>query len=443
MPRVAHPFLERPHGTFLSLSFPVLLSLLVEPLAGVADTAFVARLGSVPAAALGAATSLLSGFLWVFNFVGIGTQTEVAAALGRGERNRAAGLAALGLSAAAACGIVSSVALWFLAPAAARFMAAVGELEAPTVAYLRVRLLGVPPTLVVLAAFGAFRGMQDMKTPLWIAAFVSGLNICLDPLLIYGSGCVPGLGVAGAAWATTASQWLGSFWAVRALRVGLGLAGRFGPGDFLRLLRIGRDLFLRTGMLLLFLVLATRAATGIGPETGAAHQAIRQAWILTALVLDSYAATAQSLVGFFLGGGRVREARRAAGIACLWGLLTGAGLSLLMLATGKGVAWLLVPTAAGPVFFSAWPVAALAQPLNALAFVTDGIHWGASDYGYLRNAMMLATVVGASMLLALEAGGNRDLAAIWWVTAGWIAIRAVSGVGRIWPAFGRAPLAGR
>ena len=48
-----HPFVKSPHKTLLSMSLPVLLSLVAEPLTGLVDTAFVARLGAESLAALG------------------------------------------------------------------------------------------------------------------------------------------------------------------------------------------------------------------------------------------------------------------------------------------------------------------------------------------------------------------------------------------------------
>ena len=55
-----HPFLVRPHRTLLGLMLPVLLSLVAEPLTGLVDTAFIARLGAAPLAALGVGTMALS-----------------------------------------------------------------------------------------------------------------------------------------------------------------------------------------------------------------------------------------------------------------------------------------------------------------------------------------------------------------------------------------------
>jgi MATE family multidrug resistance protein len=104
------------------------------------------------------------------------------------------------------------------------------------------------------------------------------------------------------------------------------------------------------------------------------------------------------------------------------------------------VAALLVPESARGIFPGAWRALALAQPLNALSFVTDGIHWGTRDYRYLRNAMFVATALGTALLFALPVRGADSLLLVWLITALWIVVRATFGVGRVWPGWGRAPL---
>ncbi|MGD8702681.1 MAG: hypothetical protein PVH26_09590, partial [Desulfosarcina sp.] len=88
----------------------------------------------------------------------------------------------------------------------------------------------------------------------------------------------------------------------------------------------------------------------------------------------------------------------------------------------------------------AWTAATLVQPIGALAFVTDGIHWGTGDFRYLRNVVLLATLCGIMGLWAIGEGSPVLLTGIWWITGLWIAIRAIFGLLRIWPAIGRAPL---
>jgi MATE family multidrug resistance protein len=104
------------------------------------------------------------------------------------------------------------------------------------------------------------------------------------------------------------------------------------------------------------------------------------------------------------------------------------------------VAALLVPTAALSVFFVPWLITAVMQPINALAFVTDGVHWGTGDFAYLRNAVFLATLAGSFGLWLIDPSSPNALILVWTATAVWITIRAAFGMLRIWPAIGTAPL---
>jgi len=201
-----HPFQRHPHRTLVALSLPVMASLAVEPIAGVADTAFVAELGSPFAAALAAATAVFSGVIWVFNFLGIGTQTEVARATGRQATGRVRQVVTLAVALSALWGVVLAAALWPALTRIAGWMAEDPQVRAATVTYLEIRLIGAPALLVVTAALGALRGVQLMRATLWITATMSLLNIAADPLLIFGLGPFPRLGIAGAAWATTGTR---------------------------------------------------------------------------------------------------------------------------------------------------------------------------------------------------------------------------------------------
>ncbi|MEN8182368.1 MAG: MATE family efflux transporter [Myxococcota bacterium] len=427
----AHPFESHPHRTFFRLTLPVMASLVVEPLAGVVDTAFVERLGVAPAAALGAATALLSSSLWLFNFLGIGTQTEVARGSGVGDLPRARQGASLALVLSLIIAIAYAAALALAAEPLAAFMSEDLRVQGDTVTYLHIRLLGAPAMLVTLAAFGALRGLQDMRTPLWVAAIITALNVVLDPILIFGWGGVPALGIAGAAWATVASQLLGMGLALLAVRSRLGLVSRLDWRRSRALLRVGRDMIVRTGALLLFLLLATRTALQAGAEAGAAQQALRQVWILLAFLLDAYATAGQTLIGYFRGAERLDAARHVARVACIWGLASGLALVGVLLAVENPVMALLVPPSAASWFHSAWLFCALAQPMNALSFVTDGIHWGTGDYAYLRNAMLASTAIGLGGLALIDPASPDALLQVWLVTGAWTTSRAIFGLARI------------
>lgn len=438
MKSASHPFLERPHRTLIQLSVPVLLSLTAEPITALVDTAFISSLGVVPQAALGVGTTALSSLFWMFGFLGVGAQTEIAQLYGAGKKDKAGGILSLTLLLSLVAGIliilvISPVTEWLTG-----ILGAAGSVQENAIRYVRIRLYGAPAVLLSLTLFGALRGIQDMRTPLWIALGVNALNIVLDWLLIFGVGPVPGLGVEGSALASTISQWLGSL-------AGLGLVSRkirptmtFRIQETLKILQIGGDMFIRTGMLNLFLIYTTRAANQISPTSGAAHQALRTMWVFTALALDAFAATVQSLVGYFIGQGSVTRARSVVRIALAWSTGTGISLGLLMIA-GQGLAIrYLVPPGAAAIFIPAWWVSALSQPLNSIAFLTDGVHLGTGDYGFLRNAVLLSSLAGMLGLWLLETSGTGTLTRIWIMITVWIILRGTLGTLRIWPGIGNS-----
>lgn len=417
----------------------MLFSLIAEPITGLVDTAFVATLGADQLAGLGVGTTVLSSFFWIFNFLAIGTQTEIARSSGQDAQGSLSRLASVALSIAVLCSIPVAVGGFLLSFQLSSWMAATGDLQGYAAEYMRIRWLGAPAMLVTLAGFGTLRGIQDMQTPLKIAVGVNLANVVLDPLLIFGWGPIPAFGIRGAATATVVSQWLGALWILRVLSRTFPLKFRLVWSEVLPLLRIGRDLFIRTGLLTFFLILTTRSATRAGAESGAAHQAIRQVWMLTALFLDSFAIAGQSLVAFFMGSSQAASAKKVARIVLAWSVGTGVVLGLLMLSGQALAIALLVPATAVSVFLPAWKVAALSQPLNSLSFATDGIHWGTGDFAFLRNVVILATGFGALSLLFLNEFNADALFWIWMITAAWIIIRATFGLLRIWPGIGNSP----
>lgn len=433
-------FLEKPFRTFFLLWTPVLFSMVAEPLTGLVDTAFVSRLGAESLAALGVGTVILTSGLWLFNFLSVGSQTEVSQACGRQNLARGKRIGSLAVFLAVAIGSVMAVLLAFLAPTLSTLMGASEALHTHAVTYIRIRALGGPAVLITMTSFGILYGLADMRSPFSIAILVNVMNIILDYLLIFGAGPIPAMGIAGAATASIVSQWTGVVLCGYVVQKKLGFTLKVDIADVKKLLTIGHDMILRTGSLILFLLLATRSATQLGPESGAAHQAIRQVWVFTALFLDASAVTAQSLTGYFYGSGLIGKARKVSRLVCQWSLVIGILLMLVMLAGAKTIGSLLVPPSGLALFFPAWVVSAMFQPVAALAFVTDGIHWGTGDFKYLRNCVVFATICGSHALVLLEVFDSESLTLIWWITGGWILIRAALGMLRIWPGSERSPL---
>jgi putative MATE family efflux protein len=423
------------HREIVALSVPAMAALAADPLLSLVDTALVGRLGSVPLAALGVNAAVFTTVFWMFNFLTYGTTAEVARLRGAGRPEEATRYALQALWLAVAAGVGVLVVLQVAAPLILDAMGAGGEMRAPALGYLRVRALAAVPVLVVAVGHGAFRGLKDTRTPLWIAVGANATNAAASYLLIYPAG----LGVVGAAWGTVLAQ---SGAAVAFLLLA---RGRFAvpdlrspqgrlidPTAMRRIVRISRDLFGRTAALLTGLLIATAAATRLGTTTVAAHQIARELWTMLALVLDGFAIAGQALVGTALGAGRPEVARADARRLVWYGLAFGCliGVGYLLLA-GPLPRVFTTDEAVLAEVRSVWLLIALLQPVGGVVFVLDGILMGAGDFRFLLWSTALAALGALAPISLLALALDLGLIGIWYGMVGLMAVRLGTTVWRL------------
>jgi MATE family multidrug resistance protein len=410
----------------LRLAVPALGALAADPLVSMVDTVFVGRLGVVPLAALGVNTSIFAMSFIVFNFLAYGTTPMVARAVGRGDRTGAGNVVLQALLLAVVVGGVATLMLEALAGPIVALMGAGPDLREPALSYLRIRALAGPAVLLVTAGHGAFRGYQDMRTPLLVTLALNVVNLVLDPLFIFGFGW----GLRGAALATLIAQWTGALWFVhlllRSRRRELGIQPRVPRLAEIRpFLRVGGELALRTLALVGTMTLATAVATRVGTVQVAAHQIGTQIWLLLAMIVDSLAVAAQALVAGYRGSGNIAMARRASNRLLVWGLASGFALG--------GLFYLLAPVLTrlftdDPAVLAAlagiYPFVVAMQPLNAIVFVWDGVFMGAERFRFLAVQMAVSALCAAAILLLVLPMG-WGLTGVWW---GIVALMLVRGL---------------
>lgn len=433
-------FFKSPVKIFFLLWFPVLFSMIAEPLTGLVDTAFVARLGSEALAALGIGTVVVTGAFGLFNFLSVGCQTEISQSCGRGDSVGGKQFASQTLLIAVILGTILSILAIIYAQDMSALMGGTEAVQAHASNYIKIRSFAAPAVLFTTTSFGILYGFGDMKRPLYITLLINIANLILDPILIFGLGPIPALGINGAAIASSTSQWLGSMFCAYQINKHLGFNFKTSRSDCIKLFSIAKNLLMRSGSLILFLLLSTRAANQYGTESGAAQQAIRQVWMFSALFLDAAAVSAQSIIGYYYGSGDILRSRNVARIVSLWSFGLGFLLLLVMILGKDLFAAALVPKEAFAIFYPAWIISALVQPIAALAYVTDGIHWGTGDFKYLKNGVMIATFCGIIAIVYIDISQIGNLSIIWWIMSFWIGVRALFGILRIWPGIGAAPL---
>jgi putative MATE family efflux protein len=408
---------------------PALGALVAEPLFLLADSAIVARLGTVPLAGLGIAAGLLAAAVSAFIFLAYGTTAAVARRMGAGDRPGALRQGVDGIWLAGGLGFALVVVAEPLAPLAVQAFSAPPDVAAQAVTYLRWSLPGVPAMLVVLAATGVLRGMLDTRTPLVVASAGAALNAGLNVLLVLGLR----LGIAGSALGTAATQLvmavaLGSV-VVRGAHAAGASARPDAPG-IRASARSGAALFVRTLALRAAILVTTYAATAAGAPRLAAHQVVSTWWTLLALALDAVAIAAQAITGTALGAGDIDAVRSATATMVRWGVGAGVGLGVLSALAAPLVASLF---SADPqvraAIVGAFLVAALTQPLAGYVFVLDGVLIGAGDGTFLAVAGVVQTALYAPVALVIAHRGTPGTAMLveLWIafTGGWLALRAI------------------
>ncbi|NOL41721.1 MATE family efflux transporter [Kribbella sandramycini] len=409
----------------LRLAVPAFVALVSEPLMLLADSAIVGHLGTPQLAALGIAGTILQTLVGICVFLAYGTTSAVARRIGAGDHKGALAQGIDGLWLALLLGVVLAAAGALLAPQAIGAFNPSPDVAAHAVTYLRISCIGIPSMLLLLAATGVLRGLQDTKTPMVVAITANLANVVLNVVFVYGLR----LDIAGSALGTALAQ-TGA--GVALVAVVVRGARRDGaklrpdrPG-ILASAQMGVPLVVRTLTLRAAIILLTFVATALGTTSVAAHQVAFTLWNFLALALDAIAIAAQALTGRALGAGDVAGTRSITRRMMWWGLYSGlvCGLALWGLHP-LYVHWFSADPEVQRTLAAIILVAAVWQPLNGVVFVLDGVLIGAGDGRYLAVAGLIAFALYVPLALSVL-WFDGGVVALWWAFGGFMLLRLLT-----------------
>jgi putative MATE family efflux protein len=414
----------------LGLAASAFVVLAAEPLYLLVDTAVVGHLGPVPLAGLGVGAALMALLTIVGTFVEYGTTSRAARWFGAGRADAAVNEGVQASWLALGIGMVVVGLGEALAGPLTRLLAGgTNPTQAAAESWFRIAVIGIPGVLLVLAGNGWMRGVQRTREPVRIVLAANALSAVASPLLVYPLG----MGLEGSAVANVLAQAVGGGLFLRALHRA---AGGLRPDRAIMRAQavVGRDLILRAAAFQVAFLSAAAVASRMGTAQIAAHQIGLQLWEFTALLLDSFAIAAQSMVGAALGGSDPAAARQLALQVSRWGLYAGIGFGALFAA-----GWWVVPrafTSAPAVLHQThllWPWFVAMLPLAGIVFALDGVLIGAGDVGFLRTITIVAAVLAFAPLNVAALVWHWGIGGVW---AGLTAFIVVRFAGMVWRARG-------
>lgn len=422
----------------VSIALPAALALASDPITSLVDTAFVGHLGSVELAAVGISVSVFNLISKLFNVPLLNVTTsfvaEEQALIAKDSSPDSQSkillpsvstslLLALGL------GIVEAVGLFV---GSGFLMNTMGisvdsPMREPAEQFLTMRAFGAPPVVIALAAQGTFRGFKDTKTPLYAVGAGNLLNALLSPILIFTFG----FGVSSAAIAGVISEYLTAsilLWKLNG-KVLL-IAPDVNVGRFPQYLKSGALLIGRTLALLITTTLSTALAAREGPVPMAGHQICVEVWLAVSLLTDALALAGQALLAGGVSQGNYSQAREVVYKVLQIGALTGVALGFsLFVGFGALSALFSTDSEVLEIAKSGTLFVAGSQPVNAIAFVLDGLYYGVSDFEFAAYSMFVIGTISSIFLLV--AAPLFGLPGVWAGLFLFVALRVVAGLWRL------------
>jgi putative MATE family efflux protein len=416
------------------LAFPAIIAGIAEPILSATDTAIVGNIpniGTDSLAAVGIVGTFLSMLIWVLAQTRSSISAIISQYLGAGKIEEVKSLPAQAILFNVSLSVLILLTTIPFISQIFSGLQAEGTVLAYCISYYQIRVWGFPLTLFTFAVFGVFRGLQNTFWPMIVAIIGVVLNIVLDFILVYGiEGVLAPMNLEGAAWASLISQFVMALISfillVKKTNVSLRLSRKWHP-EMKRFLVMSFNLFIRAIALNIALIIAVREATSLGTAYIAAHTIAIQVFLFTAFFIDGYGGAANIMGGKLLGAKDYKNLN----ILVKKTNLYGAFVSLVLMALaflGYDFIGRIFSSDINvlTVFDGFFYLVLLMLPINAIAFVLDGLFKGLGEMAYLRNVLLLSTFLGFIPTLLITQYYHLDIVGIWIAFMVWIFIRAIA-----------------
>ncbi|HEY8521947.1 MAG TPA: MATE family efflux transporter [Gammaproteobacteria bacterium] len=327
----------------LLLAIPMMLEMAMESLFAIVDIFFVSSLGADAIAAVGLTEAVLTLLYAVAVGLSMGVTALVARRIGEGDPDAAARVAGqtiwVGVLASAVIGVAGVV----YAEELLVLMGATPSVVEQGTAFTALMLGGSATILLLFLLNAIFRGAGNAALAMRVLWLANGINIVLDPCLIYGWGPFPELGLTGAAVATNIGRGIGVLYAFYYLIVGAGkldlelkhlaLAVRV----MLRLLRVSAGGVLQFVIATSSYIVLMRIVSDYGSAAVAGYTVAIRVVMFTFLPAWGLSNATATLVGQNLGAARPQRAEESVWCAAKYNVLFMVAIAVVFIAAPEPV----------------------------------------------------------------------------------------------------------
>ena len=368
---------------------------LLEPIAGLVDTSLVGQIDTKWLASLAVATTILSAFTWMFNFLVHASTQAVAKAAGQKDFSLLGEKMKISLFLALSIGLLSAGFIFLIRKPLYSMAGARPEIEAFIEAYFLIRLIGHPFTLLYLTLISILRGLGRVQLGFGLMSITTTFNISISWYLLF----IQKIGLEGAAYGTVAANIVGVILSFSFLMNKDKIREHFFRSKFSKTgwFTFGKNsfhLFGRSFFLTACFFIATKFAGNLGVIELAAHQVLLQVWLFASFFTDGVAISGNILGSRFVSQGKIDMTKEVFERLLKVGVMIGLIFSLVYLSLGDFIVGIFTnDPKVITLIESLWPLIWLSQLPNAVAFVYDGLLFGLESFDFLQKMMMLGVLL--------------------------------------------------
>ncbi len=406
----------------LRLALPNIITNITVPLLGMVDMVVVGHLSASHIGAITIGSSIFNLIYWNFGFLRMGTSGFTAQAYGAQDFKESVRIFVRSIAVAFSIALLLLVLQWPISQLSLAIFEGSDEVLQMALTYFFIRIWAAPATLGNYAVKGWFIGMQDSKTPMWIAIMLNIVNIVCSLLFVM----VFHWDIAGVALGTVIAQYSGFVVGVTLVFVRRGRLFRaYADGvvrldsegrvvvsgdassivwrqiisdslhwrEMRRFFKVNADIFLRTVCLSLVFTFITAASGRISDDVLAIDALLLQFFMLFSYIMDGFAYAGESLVGRYIGARDGASLRLSVRLLLLWGVGLTVVFTVLYALFGEQFLRLfssdndLIAASRQYLF---WVL--IIPVCGFAAFLFDGIFVGATASKVMRNSMFVATI---------------------------------------------------
>ncbi|RFU69422.1 MATE family efflux transporter [Peribacillus saganii] len=386
------------HKAYLALALPLIFSTITTPLLGAVDTAVAGQLPDPSyIAAVAVGTIIFNTMYWLFGFLRVSTSGFAAQAHGAGDTEGGILAIARPFFIAVLVGIGLIALQWPIIGLCLPLLTPDPHVQSLAKDYLQIRFWGAPFALLNYVILGWLMGMSMIKVSLFLQVLMNCMNIVLDLLFVFGFSW----GVSGVAAATLLSE-------ITAFVIGLAIVWNASPfkrklptfhkvivpSSFKKMMKVNRDLFIRTVCLLTVFNLFTAKGASFGTETLAANAILIQIHYIMAYFFDGFANASSILTGKAIGSKDKSLYQQTLKLSWQWAIYSSMIIATTYYLLSDYILRLFTSIPEIIEMAHNYEIWIIVFPIViSLGIVLFGVYTGATEAAPIRDSMLLALFI--------------------------------------------------